>query len=173
MIYLRSALFIILAFALHVGSTALTHVGWPAQPLVLLAVLFVWQQRVPAIRRVLLPAALLVDAMQPTHVPLVTLTTLTAWSIASLVQRRWLTNHSIASLFGLLVLSTVLAAGVTALCQWAAASFGPSATAFRDTWYPGGILQTLSVEIGVSMLVGFSLRLSSQFFRRRFLYASR
>ena len=173
MIYLRSIVYVLLAFAVHLGCTALVHVGWPPQPLVLLAVLFVWLERVPAIGRTLLPAALLVDIMQPTHIPIVTLTMLTAWFVAALVQRQWLTNHSLASLFGLLVVSTVLAASVTVVCLWVATSFGTGATAFRDTWYVRGILQTLSVEISVTMLFSFFLRMSARFFRRRFFYAPR
>jgi hypothetical protein len=172
-IYFRSTLYILLAFALHLGCTALVHVGWPPQPLVLLAVLMVWLERVPAIGRVLVPAALLVDIMQPTHVPLVTLGVLIAWIAAALVQRQWLTNHSLASLFGLVVLSAALATGVTALSLWVATNIGTSGIAFRDTWFARGVLQRVSIEIGVTMLAGISLRISARFFRRRFLYASR
>ena len=110
MIYLRTTCFILLAFALHIGCTALVHVGWPPQPLVIVTVLAVWLERSPALGRTVLPAALLVDVLQPTRVPLVTFAVLVAWFVAALVQRQWLTNRSLASLFGLGVLS-LLAAG--------------------------------------------------------------
>ncbi len=173
MIYLRTTCFILLAFALHIGCTALVHVGWPPQPLVIVTVLAVWLERSPALGRTVLPAALLVDVLQPTRVPLVTFAVLVAWFVAALVQRQWLTNRSLASLFGLGVLSLLAAGVVTAACLWAAASIGVSATPFLSAWSTRGTLQTFAIEAGVVVLLGVSIRIAARFFQQRFLYAAR
>lgn len=173
MTYIRSIILVLLAFAVHFGSMALVHVGWPPQPLVLLAVLAVWLERSPAIGRTILPAAFLVDLLQPTHVPIVTVGVLVAWFVAALVQRQWLTNHSLASLLGLSVLSVVAAAIATATGLWIAASLGTSATPVSEAWSAQGLLQRLGIEITLTFLLGVALRSSARFFRSHFLYAAR
>ena len=124
------------------------------------------------IRQVILPAAFLVDLMQPTHIPLVTIAILVAWFIAALVQRQWLTNHSLASLLGLSVLGIFSAAGITAFSLWFATSLGASATPFKDAWFTSGLLQNLGLEIVIAIFMGLLLRLLARFFQSRFLYAS-
>jgi hypothetical protein len=133
----------------------------------------VWLDRVPSVGRILLPAAFLVDLLQPTHIPLSTLAVLSAWFVTTLVQRQWLTNHSLASLLGLSVLGILAAAGVSATTIWLASSFGVTATAFHDTWTARGLLLTLGTEVFTLMLLGLLVRISTRFFRSRFLYAAR
>lgn len=173
MMYVRTIFFILLAFALHFACTALVHVGWPPQPLVLLAVLAVWLERSPAISRIILPAALLVDILQPAHIPLTTIAVLVAWFVASLVQRQWLTNHSLASLLGLAFLGFTGAAGITGLFLWAAASLGLSATPVSTAWSAKGLLLHLGIEVFLTVVIGLFLRSSVRFVRTRFLYAPR
>lgn len=173
MTYIRTIIFILLAFAVHLGSTALVQVGWPPQPLVIVVVLAVWLERSPYISRIVLPAALLVDFLQPTQVPIVTLSVLGAWLVAALVQRHWLTNHSLASLFGLSILSSLAAVITTAASLWLSASVGSNATPVSAAWSAPGILQCGIIEIVLALLVGIALRGSARFFRSHFLYASR
>lgn len=173
MIYFRYIFLILLAFALHIGLTALTQVGWPLQPLVVLSVLAVWLDRTTIISRVFLPAAFLVDILQPTHVPLVTLAVLSAWFVAAMVQHRWLTNHSLASLFGLSVLGIAAATLTTAVGLWIAASLGASATPLSAAWSTSGVFKQLAIAVVVTFGIGLLLRNTARFFRSRFLYASR
>lgn len=173
MVYLRSIAAILLAFALHVGCTALVHVGWPPQPLVLLAILAIWLDRSSTISRTLVPAALLVDILQPVHFPFTTSAILVAWLVGAAVQRQWLTNHSLASLFGLAVLGVIAAATTTGAFLWIASSTGLSATPVRDAWTLLGLLQRLGIEVTLTLIFGYLSRSSVQFLRTRFLYAPR
>jgi hypothetical protein len=133
----------------------------------------VWLERVPSVGRVLLPAAFLVDLIQPTRIPLTTLAVAVAWLVATLVQRQWLTNHSLASLFGLTVLGILAAIGVSAANIWISSTLGTSAVAFRDAWTARGILQTVGIEVLLLMSIGLLIRVTSRFVRSRFLYAAR
>ncbi|MEK7518661.1 MAG: hypothetical protein AAB424_03470 [Patescibacteria group bacterium] len=173
MIYIRSILLILLAFALHLGCTALVQVGWPPQPLVLLTVLTVWLDRTSVITRTLVPTALLVDILQPTHVPLVTLAVLVTWFVAALVQRQWLTNHSLVSLLGLTILSVTAVTIVTSASLWIGASLGGNATSLRAVWSSSDVLQRMGIEVAITLIMGILLRSSVRFFRSRFLYAPR
>lgn len=172
MTYLRTVIFILLGFALHIGCTAIVHVGLPPQPLVLLVVLAVWLARVPAISRVILPAAFLVDIIQAAQVPLVSAAVLVAWFVAALIQRQWLTNHSLVSLLGL----TIVVEGATVLTTttfiWLAHSVGLSATPLGVVWSASGFLQRVGFEVGLTVLAGAFIRSFARFLRSRFLYAS-
>jgi hypothetical protein len=171
--YLRAIFLTLLMFALHVGCTALVHVGWPPQPLLILVVLAVWLERGSAISRTALPAALLVDLIQPTPVPVVTSAALVTWLVATLVQRQWLTNHSLASLFGLSLLSTLAALLVTGACLWLGSSLNASTTPLRDAWSTAGVIQQLGLEVILTVLLGLLARGSVRFLHSRFLYAPR
>lgn len=173
MSYLRTLTLVLLAFALHLGCTALVNVGWPPQPLILLAVLAIWLDRSATISRTLLPAALLVDLIQPVNFPLTTGAVLIAWFVSATIQRQWLTNHSLASLFGLAVLSVTAAGTATGAFLWLAASTGLSATPVRDAWSLVGLMQRLGLEVVATLAIGYVLRSSVRFLRMRFLYAPR
>lgn len=173
MSYLRTTVTVLLAFALHIGSTAFVHVGWIPQPLVLLTVLAIWLDRPSGISRALLPAGLLVDIIQPVHFPFTTSAILAAWIASAAIQRQWLTNHSLASLFGLAVFGVTVGAATTGVLLWFTASTGMSATPIHDTWSLGGLLKRLGIEVVLTLIAGYLSRTSLQFLRTRFLYAPR
>ena len=162
----------VLAFAAHVGLASATTTGVPIHVLAVLTIVCIWLQDTQSIGNRLLPAALLEDLIQPTRVPVTVLTVLAVWFVATMIQKHWLTNHSIASLVGLALIAALVRMGVTWLGIALSAAVGTSSipVAASWNWYDN----TLRFFIETSLVVGLGTlwRGLQRMLRRSFLYAT-
>ncbi|RJO59270.1 hypothetical protein C4546_02725 [Candidatus Parcubacteria bacterium] len=169
---LKHLVWVILFLVLQIGTTALFSEGWPANILSVLAIIFVWQNAFDKIKYEVLPSAILVDLIQSSRLPLLTFTVLGVWFTTALIQKKWLTNHSSASLLGLAFLGGLIRIFLT----WIIISFGFlfsfSNIRLNFTWSTSQILWLLVVELGLAFFLGISLVWLKKFMRKKLFYGA-
>ncbi len=169
---LLNACLAVLAFAGHIGLSSLTVSGIPLSLLTTLTIVCVWLNVPRTIAYRILPAALLVDMLQPTDVPVTVITIFAAWLVAGLIQKHWFTNHSIASLGGIAFLATVARLVATWGALALASAIGSSSVAVAASWSWRENLLRLAVETCITIGLGAGWRGLQRSFRRSFIYGT-
>lgn len=172
MIFFLHFFFILLAFFGHLALSNVMTTGVPLHALSILTIICVWLGSSRAIMYRILPAALLVDIVEPSQLPMTIFTVLSVWAVAALIQKRWLTNHSIASLVGIAVLAVIIRLAVTWVCIAANATFGSSTIFVSATWsWPENFMR-LFLESALAIVLGVGWRGMQRSFRRSFIYGT-
>ena len=173
MTFLLNSLLAVAVFAVHVAVSSVATTGVALHPLAMLTVVLVWRDEPRVIAYQLLPAAFLVDLLQPSRMPVTVLTVLAVWGVAALIQRYLLTNHSLASLGGMAVSAAALRVGVVWLLVTAAAALGVSKLPVNDGWAWRVVLLRFAVESGITIGIGGAWRAVHRRLRQRFIYGTR
>ncbi len=172
MIFFFHFFFTGLAFFGHLALSNVMTTGVPLHALSILTIICVWLGSPRSITYRILPAALLIDIIEPRQLPMAILTVLSVWAVAALIQKRWLTNHSIASLAGIAILGIVVRLTVTWVCIALGAAFGASAISVSATWsWPENLLR-LFLESAITIALGVGWRGMQRSFRRSFIYGA-
>lgn len=170
--FLVHSFFALAVFAGHFGLSSLTTSGVPLHLLSILTIVCVWFNATSSIRYRLLPAALLVDILQPSRFPVSVATVLAVWLVASLVQKHWLTNHSVASLAGIALLATI----VRLLTTWAAIATATgidvSNMSVTTAWSWKENLLRIVIETCITLGLGIVWRGLHRAFKRSFIYGT-
>lgn len=162
----------LLAFAAHAGVSSATTTGVPIHVLAILTVVSVWVQSPRSIVYRLLPAALCVDILQPTRVPITLCTVLVVWLVAALVQKHWLTNHSVASLAGIALAAITARVLTTWVGIGVSVAFGTSNIPFLASWTWSDNILRLVIECCITIALGVLWRFFQRSMRRTFLYGT-
>lgn len=173
MIFLRRLIAVILLLALHFGLSSLVHTGWAFSILVVCIVLFVWRDMRETTITVILPAALLIDIISSNRFPVLTVSSLGVWIIISMLQSKWLTNHSIASLMGMAFVGIVVHKVLFVICIIFANILSLSQNTLSQVWDTKSVLAVGVAEFLAIMLFGLLLKSWNKFFGFRLLYGSR
>lgn len=173
MIFLFHLFFTLLAFFGHLALSNVMTTGLPLHALSILTVICVWLGSPRVITYRVLPAALLVDIVEPSQIPMTIITVLSVWAVAALIQKRWLTNHSIASLAGIAFLAIAVRLITTWTCIALGTVFGTSSLLVAATWsWPENLLRLL-LESAITIALGVGWRGLQRSLRRSFIYGTR
>jgi hypothetical protein len=164
---------ITILLAIHFGLSSLVHNGWPFSILVICIILFVWRNMQDSVVTIMLPTALIIDFISPSRFPVLTIASLGTWFVISLIQNRWLTNHSIASLIGMAVVGIILYKTLFAFLIILGNLLNLSPDSISLVWKTRSILIIGLIEYVVLILLGLLLNAWKRIFGFRFLYGSR
>lgn len=170
--FLIAGLSTIVLFALHVGFGALSSAGWVPALLPACVILAVWLGKETWVAYAIGPAAVLVDLMYAQQLPFTTLSVLCCWGIATIIQRRWLTNHSSMSLIGITIIGLLVAHGVHLVTQSFAYASGLLPSDVHEAWAGWSSLRLFLAEIIATIALGIMLRAILRSISRRFIYAT-
>lgn len=173
MLFFRASFFAVLLYALQVGASALSPVGWVPAVLACCAVIAVWLGRDAWVGFALAPAALLFDLLHAQPVPLTLASVLACWGIVALLQRGWLTNHSSASLVALTIAGLAVAHGTQLTVQSIGHASGVLDADIRDAWASWQSVRLFALESVVTIFLGIASRAILRSVSRRFIYATR
>ncbi len=173
MAFLSASVGTILLFAGQVGFGALSDAGWVPAVLPACAVLAVWLGKETWVAYAVGPAAVFVDLMYAQQLPLATVSVLCSFGVATIIQRRWLTNHSSMSLIGITIAGLAVAHGAHLTLQSFAYASGVLSSDVHEAWAGWSSLRLYMLECTVTIALGITIRAILRSVSRRFIYASR
>ena len=171
--YINAVLLALFGIVAHVACAAFVTHGWAPQPLAVLTILAVWLPATWFIGASLIPAALILDLLSANHIPIITIVVLVSYGVSSLVQHRWLTNRSLASLAGIAFASLVAVNLVTTCLLIVMRPFFQESASVFSEWHWGSAIITVAVEWIFSVSIGLLSIILLRQLRKNFLYASR
>lgn len=147
-------LIVLILFILQIGASVFFGRGWVLNLLIPFTIIAIWLNSHQAIKYQLLPAAILIDTLQTSKLPIMTITLLGVWLTVAIVENQWLTNRSIASLFGLALIGGVIRFALTGGLIGLAYLLNFSNTKPGSTWSSSQISFLFLIEIGITFFGG-------------------
>jgi hypothetical protein len=154
------------------GFSNIFSIGWVLNLLGTFLIIAVWTNNHSIIKNQIIPSAILVDLMQSSRFPILTVTLLGIWLVVSIVENQWFTNHSGASLFGLALIGEAVRIFFTWSLIGLAYLLNFSNTRPNSTWFTKQIITIALIEIILVFFGGIFARWFSKKVIQKFSYGS-